>query len=189
MVDPRAPVRSLGGRAGRREDRGGGSRLRLTARNWPGLVPFAAAYLTLRGLPLDLRRPSPGRPRTRSRGRELRAPAAPRGRALGAARTGLGVASCPLSNVYVSVRLVALPGTLIWARRQVLGQRYCCPGSTPSVPSVRAGVAHDVNGERRDVFGLDDSHDRERFGQFLTPGIKSVPDGGSDTRVSMKPAR
>jgi hypothetical protein len=35
-------------------------------------------------------------------------------------------------------------------------------------------VAHDVNGERRDVFGLDDSPDRERFGEFLPPGVKSV---------------
>jgi len=42
----------------------------------------------------------------------------------------------------------------------------------------QAALPHDVNGKRRGVFGLDDFPDRERFGELLVPGVKSVPDGG-----------
>jgi hypothetical protein len=109
---------SLGGRAQRREDLGGGSRLRLTAQRWPGLVPFAAVYLLYE----VSRWIFAGRlPVAREHARAV----VSFERSLHLAVEGSvqravdwGVANWPLSNVYVAAQLVVLPGALIWLYRR-----------------------------------------------------------------------
>jgi hypothetical protein len=112
------PSGSLGELAHRRKHRVGGGRRRLTARRWPGVAPFAAAYLLYDASRwifaghLPVAREHAHQIVNLERSLHLAVEESVQ-RAL-----DWGVARWVLSNVYLAAQLVVLPGALIWLYRR-----------------------------------------------------------------------